>query len=291
MNEIELKSRAKINLCLDVTGKRDDGYHELKMVMQTIGLHDKLMMRKIPDLGIELETDDPSIPTGEENLVYKVIRDIMKRYGIEAGIHVDLYKTIPSGAGLAGGSANAATAIKGMNLLFDLNMPMEEMASIGIRYGADIPYCLLGGTAIAEGIGERLTPLPDLPELPLLIVKPEASAPTARIFQTFEIGKKEVEPDVDGMARAIETGDVEGVLSRMGNALEATTVSLYPEVEKLKGLLIEAGADNALMSGSGTAVFGIFMDRGKMEAAAEKIRQSGLAKWIFQTRTENESGA
>lgn len=285
MKEIHLKSNAKINLCLDVAAKRPDGYHDLRMVMQTVGLHDRLALRKTGGSGIELRTNLPFLPRDGRNLVYRAVEVVAERHGIRDGLRIDLRKTVPVGAGLGGGSANAATAILAMDRLFGLGMSQEEMAALGLGLGADVPFCLLGGTALAQGVGEVLTPLPGVPALQLLIAKPAESASTAKVFQRFSLDASTVHPDVDGMAAAIRRGDRQGVVDRLGNSLEATTMGMYPSVGRLKEALLEAGAENALMSGSGTAVFGVFKSREAAVEAAARIRRTGKAKMVFTTTT------
>lgn len=289
MKEIRLKSKAKINLCLDVVGKRDDGYHDLRMIMQSVELHDKLLIRKVKNPGIHLKTNLPYLPVDDRNLVVRVIDHMMKAYelGSDLGLFVDLYKMIPVGAGLAGGSGNAASAIMGMNELFDLNLDMETMMAIGRIYGADIPYCLLGNTALAEGIGEKLTILKPFKEAHLIIAKPSVSAATATVFKQLKWQEIEEHPDVDGMIKAIEEGDQLSAIHKMGNVLEPVTMNMYKDVRVLKEKLIALGSIGALMSGSGSAVFGFFDSEKEVKRAARKLRASSVAKHIFETTIMN----
>lgn len=277
MREIRLKARAKVNISLDVVRKREDGYHDLSMIMQTVNLYDKVNIKKVKKQGIVLKTNLPFLPTDDRNLVYKVIDYMMNKYQIDKGVYVDLYKVIPIAAGLAGGSSDAAAAIKGMNQLFDLNLSIEEMMGIGKLFGADIPYCLTGGTVLAQGIGDEMTVLPDFPQCYIVISKPHASISTAFVYNNLQLDNIETRPNTELLIEAIGNKDLETISRNLVNVLETVSIAAHPEIEDLKQILLQNGALGALMSGSGSSVFGLF---DKKEAAAEAASNLKKLSWI-----------
>ena len=285
MESIRLKARAKINLGLDVIGRRENGYHDVRMVMQTVGLYDRIIMTKIPEEDIRIKTNIGFLPVNENNLVYKAIMLMKNKYKLDGGIEVDLNKFIPVAAGMAGGSSDAASALFGMNRLYDLNIPMKELMNIGVEIGADVPYCLMRGTALAEGIGEKLTRLPDMPFCHILIAKPPVNVSTKLVYEKLDNTDVKQHPDIDGIIEAIKLKDVALVASRMGNVLESVTVPLYPVIDSIKRDMIEHGAINAMMSGSGPTVFGIFPDEQSMIACQQFLRQKGEARQVYTTET------
>ncbi len=282
MDIVKRKAYAKINLGLDVLRRREDGYHEVKMIMQNIGIHDELTFEKQPE-GITLKIDNVDLPTDGNNLIYKAAKLIKEEYGIQEGVRIKLKKRIPIAAGLAGGSTDAAAVFRGMNELFGLGMTEEKMCELGVRIGADVPYCIMGGTAIAEGIGEKLTPLPDAPSAVVLIAKPDISVSTKDVYQNLNVAELKVHPDIDGMTKAIIRHDLDGIIERMDNVLESVTVSMHPVIEEIKNFMKEHGALRAMMSGSGPTVFGIFTDQTKAGDAYIKLKSTGLAKDVFVT--------
>ncbi len=283
MDSIRLKARAKINLGLDVIGRRENGYHDVRMVMQTVGLYDRIIMTKIPEEDIRIKTNIGFLPVNENNLVYKAIMLMKNKYNLEGGIEVDLNKFIPVAAGMAGGSSDAASALFGMSRLYDLNIPMKELMNMGVEIGADVPYCLMRGTALAEGIGEKLTRLPDMPFCHILIAKPPVNVSTKLVYENLDSTEVKSHPDIDGIIEAIKLKDVALVASRMGNVLESVTVPLYPVIDSIKKDMIEHGAINAMMSGSGPTVFGIFPDEQSMIACQQFLRQKGEARQVYTT--------
>ncbi|PKM57382.1 MAG: 4-(cytidine 5'-diphospho)-2-C-methyl-D-erythritol kinase [Firmicutes bacterium HGW-Firmicutes-3] len=287
MREVKKKARAKINLALDVIGKRENGYHDVRMVMQTIELHDKIRLKKIKSDKILMKTNLPYLPRDNRNLVYQVVEYMKAAYGIMSGVYIDLYKIIPVGAGLAGGSTDAAQSILAMNELFELDLSSETMEEIGAKFGADIPYCIRGGTMLAEGIGEVLTPIKPIMKLHLLIVKPKQSVSTAYVYGNLNIGTISSHPDIDGMVRGIKADQLEQIVQNLGNVLEEVTFKGYPEVRIIKEVILGAGALGALMSGSGSAVFGIFADQGMAHQAAKKLKRHEAVKQVFITTTFN----
>ena len=289
MEQLKQKAYAKINLSLDVVRRRDDGYHEVKMIMQTVGLYDELTMEKCGQgIHVTVSMGDgflgETLPADENNLVYKAAKLIMDRYELCEGVRIHLDKHIPIAAGMAGGSTDAAAVIRGMNGLFRLGMDLEDMKKLAVKIGADVPYCIEGGTQLSEGIGEVLTPLRAAPAFLLLIAKPDISVSTKYVYENLNLHTLTAHPDVDGMAgAAIEKGDSAGIVSRMENVLESVTLEKYPVIRKIKTVMKENGAWNALMSGSGPTVFGIYNNREEMEKTARLLREGKLAKQIFIT--------
>lgn len=283
MDFLKLDARAKINLGLDVLRRRDDGYHEVKMVMQTVGIRDRLEFRKLPENVIRMETDRRGLPVNEHNLVYRAVRLMKETFGIQEGVFVRLQKNIPIAAGMAGGSTDAAAAIHGMDRLFDLKLTLEEKQKLGVKIGADVPYCLMGGTALSEGIGEILTALPAVPCAHLVIAKPAISVSTKFVYENLHANSLTRHPDIDGMVFSIQKGDLAGITSRMENVLETVTIKHYPIIEEMKAFLKEQGAMNALMSGSGPTVFGVFEKEETARRAYEAMRQKGFTKQLFLT--------
>lgn len=261
MDSIRLKARAKINLALDVTGKREDGYHEVRMVMQSINLYDSISLTKSREPGIRIRTNRAYLPTNEDNLIYKAVRLMLDEYGIHSGVDVVLDKFIPVAAGLAGGSSDAAAAMVGMTRLFSVKTSMTRLMELGVKVGADVPFCIMRGTVLAEGIGERLTRLEPMRSCPILIAKPGINVSTKFVYSKLRLDENTVHPDIDGMIDAIKRRDINGVCSKMGNVLESVTVREYPVIEEIKRQMMASGAINAMMSGSGPTVFGVFGNR------------------------------
>lgn len=281
---MRLRALAKINLGLDVVGKRADGYHEVRMIMQTIQMYDVLEIEKKAEPGITLTTNIPYVPTDERNLVYKAAKMLMDEFHIEEGLTMNLEKFIPVAAGMAGGSSDAAAAFVGVNRIFGLGLSEEDLMKRAVKVGADVPYCVMRGTALAEGIGEKLTRLPRLPHCYVLVGKPGVNVSTKAAYESLRLDDPAmVHPDIDGMAQAIRQNDLEGVISRMGNSFEPEIIRKYPVIQEIKDLMEAGGARKAMMSGSGPTVFGIFYEKEKMEQAAAAIRESHLAKTVFAT--------
>ncbi len=280
--KFQMKAHAKINLGLDVVGKLPNGYHEVRMVMQTVGIYDELTFSRT-ECGIMVTTDSEELPIEEDNLIYKAANLMKDKYDIREGIHIHLQKNIPIAAGMAGGSADAAPAMKGISRMFGLDTSLLELMELGASIGADVPYCVIGGTALAEGIGEKLTPLEPAPECFVLVAKPDINVSTRYVYERLNVAAIEKHPDIDGMVAAIGKGSLQGILDRMENVLESVTVQEYPVVDALKQRMKELGAVNSLMSGSGPTVFGIFLEKRLAEAALDRLAQEQLAKQIFVT--------
>lgn len=277
------KAYAKVNIGLDVLRRRPDGYHELKMIMQTVDICDDLTFEKEGEPGIRLRIDGADLPTDENNLIYRAAALLMEEKKIREGVAITLTKRIPIAAGMAGGSADAAATMRGLNSLFEMGYSVEELRKLGVKLGADIPYCISGGTMLSEGIGEVLTPLPAPPKCYLAVAKPDIDVSTAFVYQNLRVDSLPFHPDIDGMADALAAGDLQGITDRMGNVLETVTVPAYPVIDRIKKRMCELGAENALMSGSGPTVFGIFKERETAVKAAETIRKEKLAGAVFAT--------
>ena len=286
MKEISVKALAKINLGLDVVRRREDGYHEVKMVMQTIHLFDRLEMKKTAG-GITMTTNLSFLPTNENNLVYKAAKLLMDEFQIRDGIDVKLHKYIPVAAGMAGGSTDAAAVLYGMNRMFELGLSKEELMQRGVKIGADVPYCIMRGTVLAEGIGEKLTPLPPMPKCQILIAKPPISVSTKMVYEKLDSCEIKEHPDIDGILDGLKNQDLEQVAASMGNVLEKVTVEAYPVIAQIKECMMEAGALGAMMSGSGPTVFGIFRDRRTAKEAFTKVKAQNLAKQIYLANVHN----
>ena len=286
---LELKAYAKVNLGIDVIGKRPDGYHEVRMIMQTVKLYDRITMEKNDSGNIILSTNLPYLPVNEKNLVYRAIDMIRNAYGITDGVTASIVKRIPVAAGMAGGSSDAAAAFVGMNQLFHLGITQQELMDYGVKLGADIPYCIMRGTALSEGIGEILTPLPPIPNCWFLIVKPTFSMSTKFVYENLYLDEIAVHPDIDGMKEALYQRDLIGVTDRMENVLEQVTKKHYPAIGEIKDIMRKEGALNALMSGSGSTVFGIFKSKETAEKAAAACHEHPSVKQAHIVRPFNKS--
>ena len=289
MNKIQLKALAKINLGLDVLRRREDGYHEVKMIMQTIGLHDDLEIRKTKTPGIQVKTNLYYLPTNENNLVYKAAKLLMDEFQIQDGVSIQLKKRIPVAAGMAGGSSDGAAVLWGINQMYGLGLSMQALMERGVRLGADVPYCIQRGTALAEGIGEKLSVLPPMPKCTILIAKPGISVSTKFVYENLHANdlKPEQHPDVDSMIEAMRQKDLGLLCSRMGNVLETVTIPAYPVINEIKRTMMDNGAIGSMMSGSGPTVFGIFDSPAAAKQAVKAVRAAKLAKQIFLTTPYN----
>jgi len=287
MNKLELKALGKINLGLDVLGRRENGYHDVRMVMQTLYLYDQVTLTKKDTPGIELKTNLFYLPVDENNLAYKAAKLLMDEFGVKEGVSIYLDKHIPVAAGMAGGSSNAAAVLYGINRMFELGLSQQELMDRGVTLGADVPYCILRGTVLAEGIGEILTPLPALPKCYVLIAKPPVSVSTKLVYEKLDSHEIENHPDIDGILEGLEKQDIRKVAACMGNVLEKVTIEEYPIIEEIKNVMKEEGAMNAMMSGSGPTVFGLFDNKTIARKAADKIKKMELAKQVYVTNVHN----
>lgn len=286
MNDISVKALAKVNLGLDVLRRREDGYHEVCMVMQTIHLYDRLDIVKNQSGQITMETNLAFLPTNENNLVYKAAKLLCDEFGIKDGIHVNLQKRIPVAAGMAGGSTDAAAVLYGVNKIFDLGLTTKQLMERGVKIGADVPYCIMRGTALAEGIGEKLTQLPPMVKCPILIAKPAINVSTKFVYENLKLDTV-THPDIKQLVEDIKAKDLHGIASHMGNVLESVTIPAYPIIADIKDHMMNHGAIGAMMSGSGPTVFGLFEDEKTAEAAYEAMKQTDLAKQVYLTTIYN----
>lgn len=284
---MNLKALAKINLGLDVLGRRENGYHDVRMVMQTIYLYDNITLKKIETPEIQLKTNLHFLPLDDKNIAYKAAKMLMDEFELEGGIQITLDKHIPVAAGLAGGSSNAAAVLVGMNRMYDLGLSEQELMGRGVKLGADVPYCIMRGTVLAEGIGEVLTPLAPLPKCYVLVAKPAISVSTKTVYEKLDSHEIEDHPDIDGILTGLEEGDLKKIASSMGNVLERVTIDDYPIIEDIKDVMKENGALGAMMSGSGPTVFGIYDEKKLAKAAQEKIKKAGLTKQVYVVNVHN----
>lgn len=287
------KARAKINLGLDVCRRLENGYHEVKMVMQTVDIYDELTLKKRQDSDIILLINSvDNLGALEDNLIYKAAKRMIEHYNITQGVEVSLKKNIPVAAGMAGGSTDAAAVMLAMNELFALGRSKEELMELALPLGADIPFCIMGGTALAEGIGEKLTPLPPPPDAQLVVVKPPIMVSTAKVYQSLDLGGMKAHPDIDGMVKALRDGDLRGITQRMENVMETVTEQEFPIITDIKKMLKGNGALNAMMSGSGPSIFGVFQESAAAVTAADYVRrtleQKDIHAQIYVTRFYNE---
>ena len=288
-DRIQLKALAKINLGLDVLRRREDGYHEVKMIMQTISLHDDMEIRRIKTPEIQVKTNLYYLPTNENNLVYKAAKLLMDEFDIKEGVSIQLKKRIPVAAGMAGGSTDGAAVLWGMNQMYGLGLSRQELMERGVKLGADVPYCVQRGTALAEGIGERLSVLPSMPKCTILIAKPGISVSTKFVYENLHANdlKPEQHPDVDSMIEAMKEKNLDLLCERMGNVLETVTIPAYPVIQEIKEHMMACGAAGAMMSGSGPTVFGIFHSPVQAKAAMKDLKVNGLAKQLYLTTPYN----
>lgn len=268
MKELILNSHGKVNLSLDILYKRDDGYHEIESIMQEISLKDKLTFRS-QEKDMIIETDNPQVPIDFNNLSYKAWEKMKLYTGLEKGLYVKIEKTIPVSAGLAGGSSNAASTIKAINLLWGLRLSTKELMDIGKSVGADVPFCIMGGTALAKGIGEKLQPLKPFKDINILICNPGIEISTAYAYSRLNLNSERL--DTNGLIEAIKRGDIKGVSKGLGNKMEEAIIEEHPVIETIKRAMIDNGALASLMSGSGPTVFGIFEDLEKMLFTKRKL--------------------
>ncbi len=284
---MRLQALAKINLGLDILGKRPDGYHEVRMIMQTISMYDVLEIHPRREPGIQLTTNLPYIPTDERNLVYKAANLLMEEFHIQEGLRIHLRKFIPVAAGMAGGSSDAAAAFVGLNRLFHLGLSEEALMERSVKIGADVPYCIMRGTALAEGIGEKLTRLDPVPDCFILIGKPGISVSTKAAYESLDLSHLTNRPDIESLMKAIRENDLLGMAASMGNVFEPGIAARHPVIYQIKEQMMETGALASMMSGSGPTVFGIYDSQSKVKNAAFALKKTGLCKTVFATRVYN----
>ncbi len=283
MRQINLKAMAKINLGLDVVRRREDGYHDLRMIMQTIRLFDRVKMSATRSTEIRVKTNLRYLPTDKGNHAFQAAQMMMEEFGIKGGVFIELQKHIPVAAGLAGGSSDAAAVLVGMNLLYDLGLSQEELRLRGVKIGADVPYCIMRGTALAEGIGDKLTALPRIPDCSIVIAKPDVRVSTKFVYTHLTLDENTLHPRIDDQIEAIRNGDLPKMSALCANVLEEVTIPAHPQIAALKEAMLSQGALTAMMSGSGPTVFGIFDQKTIAENAFEKLRSDYPSSQIFLT--------
>lgn len=279
--ELVFKAYGKINLGLDVVRRLENGYHEVRMIMQSVKLADIVTIKQISEDKIVVRTDQENLPCDERNLAYKAAKLMKEKYSVQDGVEIFLEKHIPMAAGMAGGSADCAAVLKGMNELFGLGLALEDMQKTGVKLGADVPYCLMGGCALSEGIGEVLTALKAPPACTVLLAKPDIDVSTKYVYEHLKLDTLERHPDIDGMMQDIEEGNLEKLCGKLENVLESVTGKEYPVIGEIEKIMKDAGAPAAVMSGSGPTVFGIFKGTKAAETAMAGIRERNLAKEVF----------
>lgn len=286
---IKIKANAKINLTLDILGKRDDGYHEVCMVMQSINLHDTLEINKIAEANIILHGDVAGVVKPEDNLVYKAAKLFIDTYNIKSGVEIKLIKKIPVAAGLAGGSTDAAAVLRGLNQLFNLSLTEKQLCSLGAKLGSDIPFCIQGGTMLATGRGEILESIATMPKTNVILIKPKIGVSTAWVYKNYhKVEDKVIHPNTEKMIEALRLQNRQNIYDNLKNVLEYVTIPQYPEIDKIKQALIKFGAKVAMMSGSGPTVFAFADDEQQSQAIAQNIQANfDVDVFVAQTTDKN----
>ncbi len=284
MDKLQLKAYGKINLGLDVIRKRPDGYHDLDMIMQMVDVYDDVIIEKKAGEEIVVKADAAVLSNGKDNLAYMAAKMLLDEFKIKSGVEITIHKRIPIAGGMAGGSSDCATTLIGINEMFNLGLSKQQLMERGVKLGADVPYCVLGGTAIARGIGEVLTPLPTPPQCHVIIAKPPISVSTAYVYGHIRPDEITKRPDIEQMTLAIKEQDLNKLSDLLYNVMEEVTVSEYPVIEKLKSIMLENGALNSIMSGSGPTVFGLFDDRKKAQAAMKALDSKELTEQLYLTK-------
>ena len=283
---LTLTAPAKVNIGLDVLRRRPDGYHEVSMIMQTLTLCDYVRLTPA-ESGLMLTINRSDLPTDEGNIAFRAAQLLEKEVGRALSVHIDIEKHIPVAAGLAGGSTDAAAVLLGMNTLFRLGIPMDRLLALGKTLGADVPYCMMQGTALSEGIGEKLTRLSAMPACHVILAKPAASVSTKEVYEALTLNEATAHPDIPGMTEAIRKRDLPALARRMGNLLETVTIPRHPEIQRIKEHLTALGSLHAMMSGSGPTVFALFPDKMNAESAYEAMQSDPDAKEVILTEIFN----
>ena len=287
MDKIELKAYGKINIGLDVIRKREDGYHDLDMIMQTVGVYDDVIISRedgTQTYEIEVSTDADILPNDKGNLAFMAAKVLMEAYDIKSKVKIHINKRIPIAGGMAGGSTDCAAVLRGVNKLFQLGLTDEQLQEYGVKLGADVPYCIVGGTKRAQGIGEILTDLPTPPKCYVIIAKPDAFVSTKFVYSHIRPAQIENHPDIDGIIESIKAGDLYGMCEKIANVMEDVTIPEYPIIQKVKDILKSNGAVNALMSGSGPTVFGIYDDEEKAKQSMDALSGKEFVSQLYLTK-------
>ena len=284
MDKLQLKAYGKINLALDVLRKREDGYHDLDMIMQMVDVYDDIIIEKNNNKDIVVKTDKAVLSNGKDNLAYMAAKTLMDEFGISQGVVITINKRIPIAGGMAGGSSDCATTMIGINQMFNLGLDKKALMERGVKLGADVPYCILGGTAIARGIGEVLTPLKTPPQCHVIIAKPPVSVSTAFVYGHIRPNQIKKHPDVEKMVEAINNQDLKMLASLLSNVMEEVTIPEYPIIQDIKEVMLENGALNSIMSGSGPTAFGLYDDKESAEKTVELLKEKQLTEQLYLTK-------
>ncbi len=290
MKALKIKAYGKINIGLDVVGKRPNGYHDVRMIMQTVDIYDLITISQILQPEIRIDTNLYYVPSNENNLAYKAAKILFDEFDIKSGIKIFIKKQIPVSAGMAGGSSDAAAVLYGINKLYSLGLSTSQLMERAVTLGADIPYCLVGGTALAEGIGEKITRLNPFPKCYILIAKPGFGVSTKHVYQNLKWNEVENHPNIKEIINGIDNNDIKHISKYMDNVLESVTIKEHPFLEQIKKRMIEKGALNSIMSGSGPTVFGIFDSRKSVTDAYITLKREKIAKKIYVTSVINTGG-
>ena len=276
------KAPAKINLGLDILGKRPDGLHELAMVMASIDLADRLYLEEIPENKIIIETNKAFLPTDKKNHVYEALELVKERFEIKQGLRVKIHKEIPVAAGLGGGSTDSAAALRAVNRLWNLGLSVKELASLGAEVGSDVPYCVYGQTSLVEGFGEKVTPIAPMPQCWVVVVKPRMSVSTRTIFAKI-VMEDLYHPDIPALVSAIEENDYQKMTQNLGNSMEVVTIKKHPIIQQLKDRMLKYGADAAMMSGSGPTVYALCHKYSRAKHVFNSLK--GFCDEVYLVRT------
>lgn len=281
--KLSCKAYAKVNIGLDVLRRREDGYHDVKMIMQTVNLYDELSFEDCNQKDIQITTNAGFLPTNEDNLIYKAAKLLIDEFGIEKGVKINLTKNIPVAAGMAGGSTDAAATLVCINDFFNLGLSKKDLMERGVKIGADVPYCVMGGTALSEGIGEVLTKIEGMPQCYILIAKPPIDVSTKYVYENLHANELKHHPDIDGLVANINKSDLNGIALKMENVLETVTAKKYPIIEDIKAFMKDNGALNSIMSGSGPTVFGLYNDEKTAKEAYKGLIEKNYTNQVFLT--------
>ena len=287
MDKLQLKAYGKINLGLDVIRKRPDGYHDLDMIMQMVDVYDDIIIEKKAGEEIVVKADAAVLSNGKDNLAYMAAKMLFDEFGIKSGVEITIHKRIPIAGGMAGGSSDCATTLIGINEMFNLGLSKQQLMERGVKLGADVPYCIMRGTVLAEGIGEELSVLPAMPKCTVLIAKPPISVSTKMVYEALDSKEIVEHPDIDGILEGLRKGDLHKVADSMGNVLEDVTIPMHPVIADIKKVMQDCGAIGAMMSGSGPTVFGLFENRASAREAQRMIRDKGLTRQAYVTNIHN----
>ena len=282
LEQITIAAPAKINLSLDITGKLENGYHALDTIMQTISIEDKITLAKT-GRQISVLCDHPQVPQGNGNICHKAAEAFFEKTALEGGVIITIDKNIPVAAGLAGGSSDAAAVIKGLNLLYGTGLTQREMCEIGLKCGADVPYCIVAGTCRAKGIGEKLTKLPSFAGVYIVLVVPDFFVSTAWAYKNYDLNKTDEKPRTEELISYIRGRDIKNTAERMANVLESVTAKKHPEIQEIKNDIKKSGACGSVMSGSGPSVFGLFENEEKARIAFSVIREKYNRSYLTLT--------